>query len=407
MANNNVNINNFGLGEVEQEEDLRDYRVSMIKGYADTATEIKDKLVLNDYQYNILNQGSIGSCVAHAISECKSYIDGVQYDNMYSVGFIYANRKSSDNQGTGLVIREALSNVCDDGDCFHNSFPINEEYPGILNTLARYDENKLRAEASEHKSTSYVRVYQDELKEYFCKYEKPLLISVKVYENFYNANSNGGKIPAIPSGTYRGGHCMLCIGYDGDTLHIVNSWGKEKGDNGIFYLDLNSEIIKYFYGLEDTKNIIRPVKIVYTVGWNKMIVNGTTKWSYSNDGKTLLKSQWIFVGGKWYYIGSDGYCKVGWFQEGNYWYYLDNSTCEMKLGWVKDNGYWYYMNPLSRAESGLPLGAMKTGWLDDNGTWYYLEPVSGNNLGHMYTGMHNIDSKFYEFNSSGALIKTY
>ena len=49
---------------------------------------------------------------------------------------------------------------------------------------------------------------------------------------------------------------MLVIGYNKDELILVNSWGSTYGDNGIFYLDINSEIIREFWALEDIKNIL-------------------------------------------------------------------------------------------------------------------------------------------------------
>ena len=84
--------------------------------------------------------------------------------------------------------------------------------------------------------------------------------------------------------------------------------------------------------------------------------------------------------------------------------YLQKDSCEMKIGWFKDtNGYWYYLKDKN------PAGAMLTGWFTDtDGKVYYLEERNGYNKGHMYcNGIFNINGKFYEFNSSGELIKSY
>lgn len=75
-------------------------------------------------------------------------------------------------------------------------------------------------------------------------------------------------------------------------------------------------------------------------GW---IQNKDGSWSYSNDGKTLVKSAWLNDHGIWYYF--DANCKIG-------------------KGWIKDSSEnWYYLND---------NGSMKTGWLNDHGKWYYL-----------------------------------
>ncbi|WP_410746732.1 C1 family peptidase, partial [Clostridium neonatale] len=112
---------------------------------------------------------------------------------------------------------------------------------------------KLLDEADDHKSLAYISLDNENIKEYLVKYKKPILITVRVYENFYEANSNGGIIPSEPKGNKRGGHAMLCIGYKEDTLIIINSWGDYNGDKGKYYLDINSSIIKELWALEDKK----------------------------------------------------------------------------------------------------------------------------------------------------------
>lgn len=393
---------NFGLGAIESPIDLRDYTYDMLT-MATAPVEIPYQFIL-DYQYDILNQGLVGSCVPHGLSEMRNYIDGVPYDDTYSVGFIYANREESDSQGVGMITRQALKNLVKYGDCKKKSFPVNEEYPAILNTLKKYGKDELLAEASQYKSLAYLKLNTNEIKEYLVKYKKPIAITVYVYDNFYNACDNGGKIPSTPSGNKRGSHLMIIIGYIGNTLVLVNSWGEYSGDKGRYYLDINSEIIKELWCLEDELNLTRPIKITYTVGWNKVVVNGVTKWTYSNDGKTLLKSTWIQVGGEYYYIGANTYALDGeWINDGG-WYYLEKDSCKLLSGWFKVNGCWYYGNPNHDGT----FGKMQTGWLKYNDYWYYLEPQSGKNQGHMYCSETvNINGKFYEFDASGRMIKEY
>jgi C1A family cysteine protease len=67
------------------------------------------------------------------------------------------------------------------------------------------------------------------------------------WENYYDAETNGGKFPA-PSGSPVGGHCMEFCGYDdagsnldGSTGYFKckNSWGTSTGDNGYYYMPYN------------------------------------------------------------------------------------------------------------------------------------------------------------------------
>lgn len=382
----------FVLGAIDSPVDLRDYDYSMISCSSEEIEIPKEYLL--DYDYPILNQGLIGSCVAHALSCMKSYIDGTNDNNMYSVGFIYANRQDNDWQGTGMITREALKNLVKYGDCKKSSFPVNEEYPSIIDTLNRYGKDKLLDEADDHKSLAYISLDKENIKEYLVKYQKPILITVRVYDNFYNANTNKGIIPAEPKGDKKGNHALLCIGYNNDTLILINSWGDYNGDKGKYYLDINSSIIKELWVLEDKKQIKEPEKKKYKVGWNK----DDKGWWFSTDGETYCKNEWKQIKGEYYYFDKEGYALNGeWIQSqtSKKWYYLEKDTCKMLSNcWVKDKGKWY------RLEKD---GSMLIGWFQDSDSkWYYLDI----NQGYMYSDTTIlIDGKYYSFDSSGAWIE--
>ena len=195
----------FILGAIESPVDLRDYDYSMLAGATDV--DIPEKFEL-DYDIPIQNQGKVNSCVAFSLSEMKSYID----NDMYSIGFIYANRNDDDHQGSGLVPREALKHLVKDGDCFKESFNFNIEYPTIKNKMIEVGIDKLLIEASEHKSLAYISLKPGEIKEYLVKYKKPIMIVVKVEQNFYTAKTNKGIIPSEPIGSYKGNHAMVNVG---------------------------------------------------------------------------------------------------------------------------------------------------------------------------------------------------
>ena len=95
------------------------------------------------------------------------------------------------------------------------------------------------------------------------------------------------------------------------------------------------------------------------VGWSQL-ADGT--WNFYDTTGTKVVSNWVNVGGVWYYLKADGVMATGWLQDGGTWYYLNGSGA-MQTGWLNDNGTWYYLTS---------SGAMATGWINDNGTWYYL-----------------------------------
>ena len=330
----------FGLGAIDSPADLRDYDYSMVTGSSEEI-EIPEKFEL-DYDIPIQNQGNVGSCVAHALMEMKSYID----NDMYSIGFIYGNRNDNDHQGSGLIAREALKHLVKEGDCFKESFDYNIEYPEIRNKMSEIGIDKLYAEASQFKSLAYIRLSVDEIKEYLVKYKKPIMIVVRVYKNFYTAKSNKGIIPSEPIGVYKGNHAMVIVGYDKDTLKMVNSWGNT-GDNGYYYLDINSEIIKELWALEDIKNVNRPEKKKYTVGWKKVLPKtpaDTVKWKYVKENGNYACNEWIKINSDWFYIGADELMyEMKWVLYKNKWYFLGENGYMYYSKWCLWKNKWYYL----------------------------------------------------------------
>ena len=375
----------FILGAIESPVDLRDYDYSMLAGATDV--EIPESFEL-DYDIPVQNQGKVNSCVAFSLSEMKSYID----NSNYSSGFIYANRSDDDHQGTGLIPREALKHLVKEGDCLKASFDYNIEYPAIKEKISEIGIDKLYAEASQFKSLAYIRLSADEIKEYLVKYKKPIMIVVKVYQNFYTAKTNKGIIPSEPIGTYKGNHAMVIVGYDKNTLKIVNSWGNT-GDNGYYYLDINSSIIRELWALEDERNVNRPKKKKYTIGWNK----DDKGWWYSQDGLTYVKGDWKQINGNWFRFDSNGYAYQNcWFKydKDNKWYYFDDNCYMVANKWIQSDGKWYRLGP---------DGAMLIGWFKDtDGNWYYLDIAKG----YMYSNCRIlIDGEYYSFDVYGAWIK--
>ena len=286
----------YPCGAINSPIDERDYLYNPVCA---NQKELPSSFSL-DYNYHILNQGSVGSCVAHSLSEMKSYIDSVENNNMYSVGFIYANRKNGDISGSGMIPRQALSNLVSDGDCYNSDFPINEEYPSILKTLDTYGKDQLFEKASKHKSKAFAKLEIEQIKEYLVNQQKPIMIIVKVYSSFYESRYRKGDVPNQIYGTYFGSHAMEIIGYDEDKLKIVNSWGKDFGDSGFVYIDINNPIIRELWVLEDEKNIIKPTK---KVGWRVQVSANKLKESAEDDCKKLatygIDTCPILVNGWW------------------------------------------------------------------------------------------------------------
>lgn len=246
---NNMDIKDYKLMCLGSPIDERDVKYSDIACAGTTEVVIPKSFHLG-YQFKPKNQGQKSTCFLHATSECEE----ITYSSseQYSVGFLNADRSESDFQGLGTIPRQVLKHLVDEGNVLNKDFPINEDYPLIKDFVDKYGKEQLFAKALEHRAKGYVSLDIEDIKRYLVVEKKPILISVKVYKNFYELQSNGGHIPAVPSGDYLGGHGMLIEGYDEDDLCILNSWG-DLGDKGFVHLNINSSIIRELWGLTDVR----------------------------------------------------------------------------------------------------------------------------------------------------------
>lgn len=377
-------INKYPLNEVDSPTDLRDYTYDMVSE-SSTNIDIPSEFELI-YQFKPKNQGQIGACVNHAISSTKEIIDQTQ--EYYSQWWLHALRDVTDYQGKGMIIREALKHLVNDGIVYLKSFNVPKEYSSIKETLeTKYNKQSLLQEANQHKSTGYISLTNDEIKKYLFSEKKPIIISVKVYENFYQAPYNNGIIPSIPIGNNCGSHCMSIMGYKDNMLKILNSWGDWGGQGGYLYLDISSTIIKELWGLTD-KPINKPKVYKYKIGWDKDI---SGKWIYSENGLTLLKDCWKQIKNNWYYFKDIYALDNDWIFYKDKWYYLENNTCAMVYDkWISWKDKWYRIGMDS---------AMLTGW-------YYASPSKKYYLdledGYCYTDCKVlIDEVYYSFNENG------
>lgn len=118
--------------------------------------------------------------------------------------------------------------------------------------------------------------------------------------------------------------------------------------------------------------------------WKK----NATGWWYSYSDGTYAKSEIVKIDGVLYAFNASGYIVNGWYKdsEGEYYY---STTSGLKSGWLKISGKWYYLDPED-------YKAYKEEWLDD--TYYFLS----NNA--MATGWQLIGDDWYYFNSAGAKV---
>lgn len=208
-------------GALESPPDIRDYR------FASVSEEFPEEFELP--MPAVKSQGSVGSCVAHAIALTMEYYNKKQHneDIPMSVGYIYGNRVSSAHRGRGMYLRAALQDACGDGDVPYLEFPVNVEVPEIFDMVAN-EKNRLAPKALPYRISSYVKVV-DEAEIKTALYNGyPVVFSIKWYKD---AKVKDGILTSKKEKT-DSSHCMVIYGWDKNGWKFQNSWGVLWGNQG-------------------------------------------------------------------------------------------------------------------------------------------------------------------------------
>ncbi len=137
----------------------------------------------------------------------------------------------------------------------------------------------------------------------------------------------------------------------------------------------------------------------------------------------MLSGQWfldtwldydgeLIVSDSWYYLGTDGVAKTGWFKVGKNWYYA-NKWGRMLTGWLLDGETMYYLKDTGEMAANEWIedediwyyikgnGAMaENEWIQDGSAWYWLK--DGGDMAHGETV--TINGKDYKFADNGVWI---
>ena len=233
--------------------DERDYNLAMAMPAAKVITDFPLTYRAPN-SCPILNQGNIGSCVAHAIATAMSYGEyeaGKEKVHNFSRGFIYGNRGIIDWKGEGMYVRWALKQCHKEGDVLYSDFPYNLKYEEVKKLIDK-NSKQLHEIAANYKIINYFRLYTpDEIKTALLN-QGAVIFSIAVYSSFE------GNVP-LPTedDTYDGNHCMVIVGWDEDGWIFQNSWGKNWGEKGYGHLPYDY-IIKECWGITIDPNLPEP-----------------------------------------------------------------------------------------------------------------------------------------------------
>lgn len=183
----------------------------------------------------ILNQGNVGSCVAHALASALTAGEKANdfKDHDYSRGYIYGNRSSKDYKGDGMYIRQALKQLNKCGDVLYVDFPYNKKYSEIIK-LIEIRKDELAKKALPNAIESYYRCYTENEIKKSIMVNGCAIVSVTVYSDFAR------DLHKTKTHINNGCHCMIIVGWTKDNKWIVqNSWSSLWGYKGKLLMDFD------------------------------------------------------------------------------------------------------------------------------------------------------------------------
>lgn len=228
----------FGYGWVPDLPDQRDlmYSASMM-----SLQKMPSKIDLRSKCPVVYNQGQLGSCTANALGAAFQFGRRKQKLDEFipSRLFLYYNERvmiKTVNSDSGAHIRNGIKSLNVNGICPET------EWPYVVEKFTEKPPKKCYDDAVKCNIKSYERLNNTNLTQLqSCLSEGfPFVFGFTVYESFETeAVAKSGMLP-MPKAkeTVLGGHAVMAVGYDDSKQAIIirNSWGKDWGIKGYFYM---------------------------------------------------------------------------------------------------------------------------------------------------------------------------
>lgn len=208
---------------------------------------------LSQFCTSIKDQGSVGSCTAHAGVALMEYFYrknmGGKIDDLFSEKFLYYTtrvdiEKTPRTDDSGAYVRDTLKSMVQFGVCLEQTFP----YLSNGETFCRIGDTPTQdaySEALKYQVTKYARILETDKNQCLSDLKNLLqngnafIGGFICYENiFKNPSKNFKGLIPMPAGKIIGGHAVLFVGFDDaqKVFKFKNSWGTSWGDNGYGYL---------------------------------------------------------------------------------------------------------------------------------------------------------------------------
>lgn len=244
---------NYKLTYTFQEKDSRDYiykttphpnnknlEISIVTNPVNNNTVVSKTSFTSPVVYKIpsigpiLDQGSLGSCVANAFA----FTINAQTLNHFNISrlYLYSICRTLDftplNEDNGTTIRTACNSL--------QKYGIIPETlsPYIISNFAKFPTLSMFQNAKYFKTFTYSSVTQNLMSLKNCIASNyPIVCGIVVYSSFltnYAASTGTIIMPNLNTETVLGGHCIVLVGYDETKKLFIfaNSWGTGWGNKG-------------------------------------------------------------------------------------------------------------------------------------------------------------------------------
>lgn len=269
----------------ESQLDERDYDVAM---FVPNQDEVPDEEFIMDMPEveMILNQGAIGSCVAHSIVVAAKILNWQLSNKIidFSAMALYGTRLNGHWNGVGMIPDQAIDVVRKEGLFFQRDFDERVEVPVILDRTAQFKANNPDkvVEAKNFQISGYARIYP--YNQYWnqvktaLKNRMPVIGMWTLYDSFYNVTPEGRiNVPNTSSETCLGNHEMLIVGWTKyQEWIVINSWGLSNGLKGVYLIPFDYKPGSLI-SISDTISpcMRKASNIIATIGSNIITVDGS------------------------------------------------------------------------------------------------------------------------------------
>ena len=203
------------------------------------AAPLPAKVDLRQYDPPIADQLQMSECTGEALSGFAGNVLARigRYFSVSSLAIYYWEREieGTTQQDSGATIADGMSVLTNRG-C-----PPSALWPDKPANLYLMPSTMILTQAAKHRLLDAESVPQDliSIKTALANW-RPVVIGISVYESFESDSMAKTGIATMPTANEQlmGGHAVTLVGYDDTVARFLvrNSWGKDWGQNGYFWL---------------------------------------------------------------------------------------------------------------------------------------------------------------------------